>query len=121
MVNWVDIVGDNVVASLAKQADVTLTSGIVTLLEKFGECVERESRTRRLRLQRGQRIQSELQHAYTVVRDEVGALRETVLNGRLNDPNSFFVRRHSDLFTYCPPQAKSISGDDCPRQPYLRH
>lgn len=100
MVNWVDIVGDNVVASLAKQTNVTLTSGIVALLEKFGECVERESRTRRLRLQRGRRIQSELHHAYNVVKDEVGALRESILNGRLNDPRSFFVRRHSE--TYLP-------------------
>lgn len=100
MVNWVDVVGSNVVASLAKQADVNLTSSIITLLEKFGDCVERESRTRHLRHRRVQRIQTELRLAHAVVKEEVGTLRESILKGRLNDPRSFYVLRHPE--TYLP-------------------
>lgn len=93
MVNWVDLVGHNVIASLAKETDVPLTDGVITLLELFGGCVERESRTHHIRTRKAQRALSELRETLREVNKEVEDLRPNLLNGRLNDRRSFFVLR----------------------------
>lgn len=96
MVNWVELVGPNLVASLAKQTDVDLTSGIVDLLEKFGDCVERESRTRHLRYKKFQRVTTELRDTFQYVAEEVESLRHSTTNVDLRDSRHFYVHRHNE-------------------------
>lgn len=94
MVNWVDVVGPAAVAALAKDASVTLTPGIVTLLERFGQAVEHESRTRHVRQRKQHRVQAELRTAHEAVVNEIVQLRSqyTVLN----DDRHFCVKLHPE-------------------------
>lgn len=100
MVNWVEQVGLNLVALLAKQAGVDLNSGIITLLETFGDCVERESRNRHMHKRRIQKLHQEVELTYNNVSREVLNIRETMFNGSLNDRRYFYVERHPE--TYLP-------------------
>lgn len=100
MVNWVEQVGLNLVALLAKQAGVDLNSGIITLLETFGDCVERESRNRHMHKRRIQKLHQEVELTYNNVSREVLDIRETMFNGSLNDRRYFYVERHPE--TYLP-------------------
>lgn len=100
MVNWVEQVGLNLVALLAKQAGVDLNSGIITLLETFGDCVERESRNRHMHKRRIQKLHQEVEMTFDNVSREVLDIRETTFNGSLNDRRYFYVERHPE--TYLP-------------------
>lgn len=100
MVNWFELVGPNVVASLAKESDVELTSGMITLLEKFGERVESEVRTRNMRNRHLAKIEGELASTNDQVTKEVLEFRNVYMKSANMAKQSLIVRQHSE--TYLP-------------------
>lgn len=92
---WMDIIGPEV-ETIAIDCQVQLTSSIVDLIDRVADVIERESRTNHLRHRRVKRSANELRSCFNAVSHEVYELRTNLLNGRLNDPRCFYVRRHPD-------------------------
>lgn len=100
METWVDLVGSNVVAALAKESNIELTTDQITLLEKFAEHVDTASMSRNIRQRKLKAFESELTNTSNQVHDEVQAFNKTYINRGLQDTRELTVFQHAE--TYLP-------------------
>ena len=100
MVDWVETIGPVIVGSLAEKCSVTLSQNLITFLNKFGDKVETASKSLRSKTRRSLKAMAELNSVNTYVEEEVERLRTTILGGRLDNQQYFYVESHAE--TYLP-------------------
>lgn len=100
MVDWVETIGPVIVGSLAEKCSVTLSQNLITFLNKFGDKVETASKSLRSKTRRSLRAMAELNSVNIYVEEEVERLRTTILGGRLDNKQYFYVESHPE--TYLP-------------------